>query len=137
MFRELFAIHSPDTIERLFHLSSFVGLYLPETKIKMFETTGRVAVMKLVLLFCLFFYIRSVSTVAPAKVGLEYDKLLHLKYDQDNLCVFLEKDFQLPAIRWLLFMSSQCSILFLTIFSTTHRRQLKLPDIFVKKCLIP
>ena len=81
MFRELFAIHSPDTIERLFHLSSFVGLYLPETKIKMFETTGRVAVMKLVLLFCLFFYIRSVSTVAPAKVGLEYDKLLHLKYD--------------------------------------------------------
>ena len=77
MFQELFA----DTIERLFHLSSFVGLYLPETKIKMFETTGRVAVMKLVLLFCLFFYIRSVSTVAPAKVGLEYDKLLHLKYD--------------------------------------------------------
>ena len=124
---------SSDTIKRLFHLSSFVGLRLPETK--MFGTTGGAAAMKLVLLFCLFFYIRSVSTVAPAKVGLEYDKLIQLKYDQDNLCVFLEKDFQLPAIRWLLFMSSQCSILFLTN-STTHRGQLKLPDIIVTKCLI-
>jgi len=47
----------------------------------MFGTTGGVAVMKLVLLFCLFFYIRGVSTVAPAKVGLKYDKLLQLKYD--------------------------------------------------------
>ena len=80
MFRELFAIHSPDTIKRLFHLSSFVGLHLPEIKTKMFGTSG-VAVMKLVLLFCLFFYIRSVSTVAPAKGELKYDKLLHFKYD--------------------------------------------------------
>ncbi|CAH3178301.1 unnamed protein product, partial [Porites evermanni] len=58
---------SPNTIKRLFHLSSFIGLHLPETKTKMFGTTGGVAVMKLLLLFCLFFYIRSVSTVAPAK----------------------------------------------------------------------
>ena len=82
-------------------MSSFVGLHLPETKTKMFGTTSGVAVMKLVLLFCLFFYIRSVSTVAPAKVALKYDKLLHLKYDYDNLCFFLGKDFQLPAIGWL------------------------------------
>ena len=47
----------------------------------MFGKTGDAAVMKLVLLFCLVFYIRNVSTVAPAKVGSKYDKLLHLKYD--------------------------------------------------------
>ena len=81
MFRELFAIHSPDTIKRLFHLSSFVGLHLPETKTKMFGTTGGAAAMKLVLLFCLFFYIGSVSTVAPATVGPKYDKLLYLPND--------------------------------------------------------
>ena len=78
MFRELFAIHAHQTGLN----GCFIwALSLPETKTKMFGTTGGVVVMKLVLLFCLFFYIRSVNTVAPAKVGLEYDKLLHLKYD--------------------------------------------------------
>ena len=51
-----------------FILSSLVGLYLPET----------MAVMKLVLLFCLACCIRSVSTVAPAKVVLKSDTLLLL-----------------------------------------------------------
>ena len=42
---------------------------LQETKNKMIGTIGGVALMKLVQLFCLFVYIRSASTVAPAKVG--------------------------------------------------------------------
>ena len=82
MFRELFAIHAHQARLNGCFIWALSLLFIhPETKTKMFGTTGVVAVMKLVLLFCLFFYIRSVSTVAPAKVGLQYDKLLHLKYD--------------------------------------------------------
>ena len=61
--------------------SAYVGLQVSETRNEMFGTIGGVAFMKLVLLFCLFVYIGSASIVAPAKVGLKYDKLLHLKYD--------------------------------------------------------
>ena len=51
-------------------MSAFVGLEVSDTKKKMIGTIGGVALIKLVLLFCLFVYIRNASTVAPAKVGL-------------------------------------------------------------------
>ena len=61
---------SPDTVKRRFHFElSSVGQQVSETNNKMIVTIGGVALIKLVLLFCLFVYIRSASTVAPAKVG--------------------------------------------------------------------
>ena len=51
-------------------MSAFVGLEVSDTKKKMIGTIGGAALIKLVLLFCLFVYIRNASTVASAKVGL-------------------------------------------------------------------
>ena len=60
----------PDTVKRRFHFELLsVGQQVSETNNKMIGTIGGVALIKLVLLFCLFIYIRSASTVAPAKVG--------------------------------------------------------------------
>lgn len=67
-----------------FILSAFVGLQVVETKNQMFGAIGDVVLMKLVLLLSLFCYIRSASTVAPAKVGTKYNKMFYSKYDEDD-----------------------------------------------------
>lgn len=67
-----------------FILSAFVGLQVVETKNQMFGAIGGVVLMKLVLLLSLFCYIRSASTVAPAKVGTKYNKMFYSKYDEDD-----------------------------------------------------
>ena len=69
-----------------FILSAFVGLQVVETKKQMFGAIGGVVdvLMKLVLLLSLFCYIRSVSTVAPAKVGTKQNKMFYSKYDEDD-----------------------------------------------------
>ena len=66
-----------------FILSAFVGLQVVETKNQMFGAIGGVVLIKLVLLLSLFCYIRSASTVAPAKVGTKYNKMFYSKYDED------------------------------------------------------
>ena len=61
---------SPHKVKRRFHFERLpVGLQVSETNNKMIGTIGGVALIKLVLLFCLFVYIRSASTVAQATVG--------------------------------------------------------------------
>lgn len=67
-----------------FILSAFVGLQVVETKNQMFGAIGDVVLMKLVLLLSLFCYIRSASTVAPAKVGTKYNKMFYSKYDEGD-----------------------------------------------------
>ena len=64
MFLE-FGFHAQQTrLNGGFILNAHVGLEV--SKNKMIGTIGGVALMKLVPLFCLFVYIRSDSTVAPA-----------------------------------------------------------------------
>ena len=83
MFRE-FGFHAHQTrLISCFILSAFVGLQVVETKNQMFGAIGGV-LMKLVLLLSLFCYIRSASTVAPAKVGTKYNKMFYSKYDEDD-----------------------------------------------------
>ena len=67
-----------------FILSAFVGLQVVETKNQMFGAIGGVVLMKLVLLLSPFCYIRSASTVTPAKVGTKYNKMFYSKYDEDD-----------------------------------------------------
>lgn len=84
MFREFgFHAHQTRLISCLI-LSAFVGLQVVETKNQMFGAIGGVVLMKLVLLLSLFCYIRSASTVAPAKVGTKYNKMFYSKYDEDD-----------------------------------------------------
>ena len=84
MFVELgFHAHQTRLIS-CFILSAFVGLQVVETKNQMFGAIGGVVLMKLVLLLSLFCYIRSASTVAPAKVGTKYNKMFYSKYDEDD-----------------------------------------------------
>ena len=79
MFLE-FGFHAHQTrLISCFILSPFVGLQVVE----MFGTIGGVVLMKLVLLLSLFCYIRSASTVAPAKVGTKY-KMFYSQYDEDD-----------------------------------------------------
>ena len=75
MFLE-FSFHAHQTrLNEGFILSAYrlVCKYLKPSKMietsNHFVTIDGVALIKLVLLFCLFVYIRSASTVAPAKVG--------------------------------------------------------------------
>ena len=83
MFLE-FGFHAHQTrLISCFILSTFVGLQVVETKNQMFGAIGGVVLMKLVLLLSLFCYIRSASTVAPAKVGTKH-KLFYSKYDEDD-----------------------------------------------------
>lgn len=80
-----FGFHAHQTrLISCFILSAFVGLQVVETKSQMFGTIGGVVLMKLVLLLSLFCYIRSASTVAPAKVGTKYNKMFYSKYDEDD-----------------------------------------------------
>ena len=84
MFLE-FGFHSHQTrLNSCFILSKFVGLQVVETKNQMFGAIGGVVLMKLVLLLSLFCYIRSASTVAPAKVGTKHNKMFYSKYDEDD-----------------------------------------------------
>lgn len=84
MFVE-FGFHAHQTrLISCFILSAFVGLQVVETKNQMFGAIGGVVLMKLVLLLSLFCYIRSTSTVAPAKVGTKYNKMFYSKYDEDD-----------------------------------------------------
>ena len=84
MFVE-FGFHAHHTrLISCFILSAFVGLQVVETKNQMFGAIGGVVLMKLVLLLRLFCYIRSASTVAPAKVGTKYNKMFYSKYDEDD-----------------------------------------------------
>ena len=84
MFVE-FGFHSHQTrLISCFILSAFVGLQVVETKNQMFGEIGGVVLMKLVLLLSLFCYIRSASTVAPAKVGTKHSKLFYSTYDEDD-----------------------------------------------------
>ena len=84
MFVE-FGFHAHQTrLISCFILSAFVGLQVVETKNQMFGAIGGVVLMKLVLLLRLFCYIRSASTVAPAKVGTKYNKMFYSKYDEDD-----------------------------------------------------
>ena len=84
MFLE-FGFDSHQTrLNSCFILSTFVGLQVVETKNQMFGAIGGVVLMKLVLLLSLFCYIRSASTVAPAKVGTKYNKMFYSKYDEDD-----------------------------------------------------
>ena len=83
MFLE-FGFHAHQTrLISCFILSAFVGLQAVETKNQMFGAIGGVVLIKLVLLLSLFCYIRSASTVAPAKVGTKYNKMFYSKYDED------------------------------------------------------
>ena len=83
MFVE-FGFHAHQTrLISCFILSAFVGLQVVETKNQMFGAIGGVVLIKLVLLLSLFCYIRSASTVAPAKVGTKYNKMFYSKYDED------------------------------------------------------
>ena len=80
-----FGFHAHQTrLISCFILSAFVGLQVVETKNQMFGAIGGVVLMKLVLLLRLFCYIRSASTVAPAKVGTKYNKMFYSKYDEDD-----------------------------------------------------
>lgn len=84
MFLEFgFHVHQTRLIS-CFILSAFVGLQVVKTKNQMFGAIGGVVLMKLVLLLSLFCYIRSASTVAPAKVGTKYNKMFYSKYDEDD-----------------------------------------------------
>ena len=84
MFVE-FGFHAHQTrLISCFILSAFVGLQVVETKNQMFGAIGGIVLMKLVLLLSLFCYIRSASTVAPAKVGTKYNKMFCSKYDEDD-----------------------------------------------------
>ena len=84
MFVE-FGFHAHQTrLISCFILSGFVGLQVVETKNQMFGAIGGVVLMKLVLLLSLFCYIRSATTVAPAKVGTKYNKMFYSKYGEDD-----------------------------------------------------
>ena len=84
MFVE-FGFHAHQTrLISCFILSAFVGLQVVETKNQMFGAIGGVVLMKLVLLLSLVCYIRSASTVAPAKVGTKYNKKFYSKYHEDD-----------------------------------------------------
>ena len=84
MFVE-FGFHAHQTrLISCFILSAFVGLQVVETKNQMFGAIGGVVLMKLVSLLSLFCYIRSASTVTPAKVGTKYNKMFYSKCDEDD-----------------------------------------------------
>ena len=79
MFLE-FGFHAHQTRLNIgFLLSVYVGRQGSWTKNEMFGTIGGVALIKLVLLSCLFCCIQSASKVASAKVGMKNDRFIPLK----------------------------------------------------------
>ena len=56
----------------------------------MFGTIGGVALIKLVLLSCLFCCIHSASKVAQAKVGMKKERFIPLRCPLDNVNFLLE-----------------------------------------------